>query len=496
MALIFTAAFTLRVIPLIFWPSIAVPDEILQSVEQGHRLAFGYGLVPWEFEYAARSWLLAYASAGLMWLASLMGDGPAYYLPLIGATCAALSAATAVCAFLWGNRFYGIRGGLLSAMVPMTSLDDIYFGARTSSEAVAAHILVIAVYLLAPGDPVKSRWRLASAGFLLALTSVIRIQLLPAIALAFLWGDRATLRHRILPLAAGALAAFALDGWFDAMTWRYPFEPLFNYLELNLVRDVGSFFGTQPWWRYAYWLGAYWGWMTVILLPLAFLGGRKAPLLLAMALTIIVAHSFIPHKEFRYIYPAIPLLTITAGFGLVEFLGWLTKQVNALSARHRTSTRSAHTVAAACWLLLAGGQFVVNPYRSEWNHDSVLASLYVSEHMASACGIGLYGLNTYAAGGYTYLHRRVPLYEIDGQSDVATLTREAASYNVMMSDVGELPRTAPSPEDLGYKKVNCFGRVCVALRSGDCQTVPMRGPGAPPPGLPVPPPYPQSQGIM
>src|SRR6185295_17759835 len=188
-ALIFTAAFTLRVIPLIFWPSIAVPDEILQSVEQGHRLAFGYGLVPWEFEYAARSWLLAYASAGLMWLASLMGDGPAYYLPLIGATCAALSAATAVCAFLWGNRFYGIRGGLLSAMVPMTSLDDIYFGARTSSEAVAAHILVIAVYLLAPGDPVKSRWRLASAGFLLALTSVIRIQLLPAIALAFLWGD-------------------------------------------------------------------------------------------------------------------------------------------------------------------------------------------------------------------------------------------------------------------------------------------------------------------
>ena len=30
-------------------------DEIFQTLEQGHRLAFGYGLVPWEYQSGARS---------------------------------------------------------------------------------------------------------------------------------------------------------------------------------------------------------------------------------------------------------------------------------------------------------------------------------------------------------------------------------------------------------------------------------------------------------
>ena len=36
----------------VFWP-----DEIFQSVEQAHRLVFGYGITPWEFRKGARSWV-------------------------------------------------------------------------------------------------------------------------------------------------------------------------------------------------------------------------------------------------------------------------------------------------------------------------------------------------------------------------------------------------------------------------------------------------------
>jgi len=63
-AALYALALGLRLIPAIFYPGINHPDEVFQSLEQAHRLVFGYGAVPWEFEYGARSWLLPGMLAG------------------------------------------------------------------------------------------------------------------------------------------------------------------------------------------------------------------------------------------------------------------------------------------------------------------------------------------------------------------------------------------------------------------------------------------------
>ena len=55
----------LRLVPTVFVPSINWGDEIFQTVEPAHRLVFGYGLVPWEFQLGMRSWLLPGVIAGL-----------------------------------------------------------------------------------------------------------------------------------------------------------------------------------------------------------------------------------------------------------------------------------------------------------------------------------------------------------------------------------------------------------------------------------------------
>src|SRR5580692_7747647 len=52
---------------------IFYPDEVYQSLEQGHRLAFGYGIVPWEFREGARSWVFPGAIGLLMELGSAIG---------------------------------------------------------------------------------------------------------------------------------------------------------------------------------------------------------------------------------------------------------------------------------------------------------------------------------------------------------------------------------------------------------------------------------------
>src|SRR5262249_50604539 len=49
LALLLAAAFALRIVVAATLPNLCWPDEVFQTSEQGHRLAFGPGLVSWEF---------------------------------------------------------------------------------------------------------------------------------------------------------------------------------------------------------------------------------------------------------------------------------------------------------------------------------------------------------------------------------------------------------------------------------------------------------------
>src|SRR4029077_13014106 len=101
LVLLVLLAVGVRLVPILVEPSINWWDEVFQSTEQAHRLVYGYGLVPWEFQLGARSWLLPGVIAGLLELARLIGDGPDYYLPLIAAVFAGLAAAPVYCCFQW-----------------------------------------------------------------------------------------------------------------------------------------------------------------------------------------------------------------------------------------------------------------------------------------------------------------------------------------------------------------------------------------------------------
>src|SRR4051794_31762554 len=56
LALLMLLAIGLRLVPILVEPSINWWDEVFQATEQAHRLVFGYGLVPWEFQLGMRSW--------------------------------------------------------------------------------------------------------------------------------------------------------------------------------------------------------------------------------------------------------------------------------------------------------------------------------------------------------------------------------------------------------------------------------------------------------
>ncbi len=468
---VLAAGFLFRFLPIVLSPAIAHPDEIFQSLEQGHRLAYGYGLVPWEFDYAARSWLLAYMAAGAMRFSEIFGGGPQIYLPLIAGLLSALGAVTTLCAFLWTRRLLSTAAGIGAALISASWVDNMYFGGRSMAEVIAGNLLVIAIYLLEPGYKIESRARILLAGLLAGAVLALRIHLAPAIALLWIW--RGFDRNRLLYLTIGILVIAAFDGAFDAMTWHYPFEPLWRNIQFNLLDHGSDHYGTDPWWEYFYQMGANWGGTIAIFLALAFLGGRRVPLVVFSALVIVIAHSFIAHKEYRFIYPAILLFSIAAGIGAADAVrliahGW----------RDRMQTPASPAIVTVCavsWTLLAFVNLIGRDYEGYWDRgsDSIEASIYVSK-MHDVCGIALNRVGNYESGGYTFLHHRVPLYW--GGDKSWTVMEKTKAFNVMIySPAGASPR-AKLPANSGYRTIAHFGDVDVLRRPGGCRMLPMPKP--------------------
>lgn len=297
-AAVFAVAFAARLLPVFVFPGINHPDEVFQTVEQAHRLVFGTGLVPWEFVYGTRSWVLPGALAGVMKLASQLCAGPSCYMPIIGSVLAALGAASALCAFLWGRRFFGTAGGMVAGIFAAVWIDAVYLGPRALSDAVAAHVLVIGLYASTPDRPEAPTWRRAAvAGALLSIAASLRVQLLPAIGLIGLWGMFAAFRNRRLGFLGGGLVIWLLYGAVDGFTWSYPFESLWRNVAANLFYNVQAKYGVFPWYWYLSTVLEYWTGLAGAMAALCLIGAIRLPQPFVAAGLIALTYSLFGHRN-------------------------------------------------------------------------------------------------------------------------------------------------------------------------------------------------------
>src|SRR5436190_2272178 len=466
-ALLVLVAIGLRLVPILVEPSINWWDEVFQATEQAHRLVFGYGLVPWEFQLGMRSWLLPGSVAGLMELSRLLGDGPDYYLPVIAASFALLASAPVICCFLWARRGFGLASAFAGAAVVAIAPELVYFGARTFSETVAAHLLLIGCFLLQPGYPDTSRRRLFTAGILLGLVCLLRIHLAPAVAVVALWASWGLWRERLPAVVAGGLAATAFGAVLDWLTLGYPLASLWRNFLYNVIDGVSSGFGTEPWYYYLAGELGLWGFAGLFLVLAVALGARRLPMLLAAALAIVAVHSGIAHKEYRFIYPAVLLLIVLAGLGIAQLTEWGAEALVRRGMKHPVAGAvcAAFLVAYSGYLMLGVWTSPTMVHLRSRVHDNLLAAGFVAR-LPAFCGLGLYGetgLDWARYGGYTYLHRPVPMY---WPEDAAELAATAPAFDTLLY-------TAAPPAALGYETTACFGKTCVARRQGRCVARPM-----------------------
>jgi phosphatidylinositol glycan class B len=447
----FLLAIALRLAVLMHSPSTYQPDEIFQTTEPAHRLAFGPSVVTWEWRLGIRSWVFPGFLALVMRATSWMGPGSTGYLAAIAVVMTLISLTTVWFAFAWAQKISGSTAAIIAGFTSAIWWELIYFGPKTFSEALATHILLPGLYLGAWAEKADWKKRLFLAGLGCGLAVSLRIQLAPTVGLAALYFCRADWRKKIPIVAAGLLLPILIFGLVDAFTWSHPFQSFYMYFYVNLIQGRSAAFGVEAWYWYVPKLARHLG----PLLLFACIGARRSPFLGWMALSILVFHSLVGHKEARFLYPMMPMAITLAAVGIVEcanlFRTWK------IFITPRLVAVSGITLGVLTSLLL-GLEF------KDWSRFS--GGLIAYERLsreANICGVGVNRLFWPRTGGYTYLHRDVPILLLPTSE---SLSRSSASINAILNE-GRL-EDAPA----GFTSQGCWNGICLYERPGTCASIP------------------------
>ena len=156
-------ALGLRLVVATTFPTLAWPDEIFQTMEQAHRLVFGYGIVPWEFRLGARSWFFPGLLAAVMELGRPFGGQG--YLRAVQVALACLSLIPIAVVFSWAYRRHGMLAALVASIAATTSFELVYFSTRALTEVAAAHVVVAALYMSSVDNPRRRQLLLSGVAF-------------------------------------------------------------------------------------------------------------------------------------------------------------------------------------------------------------------------------------------------------------------------------------------------------------------------------------------
>ena len=458
------------------------PDEIMQYLEPAHRLAFGSGVVYWEWFYGARSWLVPGAVAGMLRLFDALGLGqPWWYVDGVKLAFCALSLAIPAGMYLFARRHFGEAAARVALVAGAFWYELAGFAHKPLTEFVAAAPLMALLAVCAHPEPDRLRV-VAQAAVLAVLAAAVRLQYAP-VALVLL--GIVFLRTRLkLPLAAAAAAAFCAVGVFDALAWDGGlFHSYLTNVRFNLILG-GMRAGESPAHQFLWWLILAGGGLSVLILAGALRWPRRYGLLLGLVVLVVLSHSLQSHKEYRFVFAVIPLWLLIGADLVVRLQRWLRARPAAGAAAGRRTASGRWTIGAAAVVFaavsLAGvlnalpGQQRV--YRA-WSRESGVTGFVRGQdpifaayrYLARAPGVAaVWQVDRpyFNLPGYYYLHRAIPFYDaFTGGMINRDMGTVAASVSHLVSADPRL--TAP-----GYSLERDFGGVRVLRR--DASDPPVR----------------------
>lgn len=377
------------------------PDEIFQTLEPTYRLVYGYGIIPWDYTYGLRSWLTPYfLSLPLSTLKFLHLTEPRQYIPLMKIFLSLLSLSLIPAAYLLTYKLCRRHlPALTAALITSIWYELIYFSGRAFTECLAVYLFGFSLILA-----LKKKPQLFLAAFLMILGGLLRPQyfLVPLFAL-FIWVKYRSRATSSLPLFLGALTALSLYGAMDFAVLGFPFISLVNNVRLSLLSGISVSFGKEPWYFFPQALLITSGGLILLI----FLNFRSKTLtgIYGLYLSLLILHSLISHKEYRFIFILIPLNLILLTLAYFHFYPKPTRRYLALS----------FSLIAFISLLGLMGQL---PGQYRYYRFSPLArdpALSLSQQLSfkDQCALFMPDRGWVTSGGYYSLGSNLPLYTFD-----------------------------------------------------------------------------------
>ncbi|KAJ8272394.1 hypothetical protein COCON_G00112530 [Conger conger] len=199
-----------------------------------------------------------------------------------------------------------------------------YCCTRTLTNTMETVLTTLALhYYPLPGSKMYSSSKYLT---LVALAILVRptalIVWLPLLAWHF-WQERDKLKlllHHVLPIGALTLGTSTVVDCILYGKWTLV---KLNFLKFNVLYNVAEFYGSHPWhWYFTQ------GFPVVLgpHLPLFLYGCTLTPkryrILLITVIWTVMVYSLLGHKEFRFIYPVVPLCMVFCGFSLASLKAW------------------------------------------------------------------------------------------------------------------------------------------------------------------------------
>jgi GPI mannosyltransferase 3 len=450
-------ALLLRVVLGLAFPNILWPDEIFQTQEPAHRLAFGHGIVTWEFRDGIRSWIFPGILAVVIRLTAWMGNGSSGYITGITVFLSLLSLIIIVVAFLWAYRIGGLFTAIITAGICSVWFELVYFAPKAFNEVIATNLLLPGVYLGLHGKSFQPRTRLYLAGCLCGFALGFRIHLLPAVVFATVYICRKDWQRKWLPMMAGILGLLLLFGLVDAFTWSYPFQSFWKSIWINVIEKKSHDYGVSPWYGYLQFLVESWHFVAIPIVVLSIMGARRSPILAWLVIVIILTHSLLAHKEYRFIYPALPMVMILTGLGTADVIKLLRPHWLSVAGKFIPSL----LFCLVFWSSISGIQ-ALRSQTINWNGSS--GHLFFFKKFSTentVCGVALWQTLWSYSGGYTYLHRDIPLFLTENNKDFEQFRK---GFNYVVAEFN-----APLPGD--YILQECWGKTCSYKRPGLCTRI-------------------------
>jgi GPI mannosyltransferase 3 len=442
------------------------PDEIFQTIEQSHRIVFGYGIIPWEFREGIRWWGTPLLLTPPLWIAKFLDLGADFYVPLTRGLLALVSLLPVPAFFVLVSRRSGPQTALLACLLPLFWVEHLDFAGSTLSDAIAAPLICTAAIVALLCDKV-SRGVIALLGVVIALTFCLRFHLAPAlliITLLALW--KMPPSQRLIFVGALAGAAVAL-GAMDVMVGQWPYQHVYLNIYRNIFDGVAAGFGEEEWDYYFRAIWDHWGWGLVVALLAVTFRSKQTWLLWVSALAIVVTFSLIAHKEYRFYYPATMLFTFAAGWAIAESASIVARRVTRISELVLASLSLTALVLTG---LPAQARYLEVFQQQE---DRRIAAQMFVGRLPDVCGVGFdIGLVITGTAGVVHTHKEVGF---DTTNIADSTPGNLARFNYLLVNGDDKGRRVPSD----FVQAQCWADLCVYRRPGPC--TPSRLPDGPGP---------------